>query len=217
MKNPGDGPGHVSVAGGGATRRALPDTHQLNPGRPGPAPLRRRPRNELRPEFPPIRVFNDGSDVWLSRGFHRYHAAKLAGLESVEAEQVQGTRRDAVLDALGDNATHGVRRTNQDKRKAVMTLLEDEEWSSWSDSEMARRTSVSHQTVGRIRQDHSLVQSASEPAPRTYTDRHGNTGTMNTANIGKSNSDRMCTGTSLVLHVDQINPLFPIKSKPQSC
>lgn len=78
----------------------------------------------------------------------------------------------------------GQRRTNADKRKAVMTLLEDGEWSQWSDREIARHTRVDHTTVGRIRA--SLVESTSdEVPPRTYTTRHGTTATMNTSNIGR--------------------------------
>ena len=96
------------------------------------------------------------------------------------------TRRDAVLDALGDNATHGVRRTNADKRKAVMTLLEDDEWVGWADSEIARRCCVDHKTVGRYRDELSPHLGISQVTERTYTTKHGTTAVMNTANIGKS-------------------------------
>ena len=34
----------------------------------------------------------------------------------------------------------------------------------------------------------SLVDSTSEPAPKTYTNKHGQTATMNTANIGRRDS-----------------------------
>jgi len=78
------------------------------------------------------------------------------------------------------NAAHGQRRTNADKRKAVMTLLEDEEWGKWTDREIARHCAVDHTTVGRLRA--SLVENTSEPPPpRTYTTKHGTTATMNTA------------------------------------
>lgn len=38
-------------------------------------------------------------------------------------------KRDALLHAAGANDAHGIRRTSKDKRKAVMALLTDEEWS----------------------------------------------------------------------------------------
>jgi len=63
-----------------------------------------------------------------------------------------------------------------------MTLLEDEEWSQWSDHEIARQCAVHQSTVSRLRS--SLMQSVSEdsgepPPPRTYTNKHGTTATMN--------------------------------------
>lgn len=71
------------------------------------------------------------------------------------------------------------RRTNEDKRRAVMTLLNDAEWATWSDREIARRAGVHHDLVGTLRK--SLAETASEP--RTYTTRHGTVATMNTAHI----------------------------------
>ena len=87
---------------------------------------------------------------------------------------------------MGDNATHGVRRTNADKRKAVMTLLEDDEWAGWSNVKIADACGVADMTVKRIRDEVSPPQSGSEP--RTYTTKRGTTAVMNTANIGKSSS-----------------------------
>jgi len=52
----------------------------------------------------------------------------------LEINIINGTQRDAILHSVGANATHGLRRSNQDKRKAVVTLLEDNEWCQWSDA-----------------------------------------------------------------------------------
>ncbi|MDR9404902.1 MAG: hypothetical protein RI580_15855 [Halothece sp. Uz-M2-17] len=70
-------------------------------------------------------------------------------------------QRDAILHSVGANATHGLRRSNQDKRKAVVTLLQDNEWSQWSDAfgsvfdlrAIARQCQVSTPLVGKIRQE----------------------------------------------------------------
>jgi len=135
-------------------------------------------------DFPPVVLFFDGSDYWLADGFHRFHAYSSANKESIPSEIKKGTRRDAVLYSVGANAAHGLRRTNQDKRQAVETLLQDEEWSKWSDREIARQCGVSHMTVKRIREE-SLSQSYSEP--RTYTTRHGTEATMN---IGQNQKEQ---------------------------
>jgi hypothetical protein len=102
-------------------------------------------------EFPPVQVVYDGADYWLWDGFHRLHARKRNSLYTVPAIVRQGTRRDAVLLSVGANATHGSRRTSEDKRRAVETLLRDPEWSQWSDREIARRAAVDHKTVSARR------------------------------------------------------------------
>lgn len=101
--------------------------------------------------FPPLVVFHDGQDHWLTSGFHRYHAAVAAGFEETDCDVRQGTRREAVLFSAGLNAEHGLRRTNDDKRRAVRKLLEDEEWRSWSDAEIARRARVVQSFVSTMR------------------------------------------------------------------
>lgn len=141
-------------------------------------------------EFPPVVVFHDGVDYWLADGFHRTHAARRILLSDIDADIKQGTKRDAVLYSVGANSDHGLRRSNADKRKAVMTLLEDAEWSRWSNVEIARHCAVSDMTVKRIRDDLSPQQSGSDEPSRTYTTKHGTTATMNTANIGRKESQQ---------------------------
>jgi len=102
--------------------------------------------------FPPVIVFYDGTDFWLCDGFHRYEAAFGAGLTEIAAIVKQGTRRDAVLYSVGANAKHGLRRTNADKRRAVVTLLEDSEWNEWSNRAIAKQVCVSEFMVRKLRQ-----------------------------------------------------------------
>ena len=109
--------------------------------------------------FPPVTVFYDGAAYWLADGFHRVHAHKYLNWLEVEADVHQGTRRDAVLYSVGANAVHGLRRTNDDKRRAVETLLNDPEWAAWSDREISRRAAVSHEFVRQQRPSLSTVDS----------------------------------------------------------
>lgn len=136
-------------------------------------------------KFPPVAVFHDGADYWLADGFHRLFAHKKIGALDIEAEIRQGTKRDAILHSVGANDTHGLRRSNADKRKAVLTLLEDLEWSKWSDNKIAQACGVNQTTVSNYRR--SLMESLSEEAPveRTYTTRHGTEAVMKTGNIGR--------------------------------
>jgi hypothetical protein len=142
-------------------------------------------------DLPPVAVFFDGVAYWLADGFHRYWARKRIERNDIQAEIHEGTLRDAILYSAGANAAHGLRRTNMDKKRAVLTLLEDDEWSSWSDHEIARRCAVNHTTVMRHRA--SLVQSTSEnprkpttqknSAARKFKTKHGTVATMKTGNI----------------------------------
>jgi hypothetical protein len=101
-------------------------------------------------EFPPVLAYFDGISYYLTDGYHRYHAHKKAGKAGIICEVVNGTFTDAVLRATSVNSKHGMRRTYADKRKAVMTLLDDFEWSQWSNSEIARHCGVSHTFVASL-------------------------------------------------------------------
>lgn len=134
--------------------------------------------------FPPLQLVFDGTDYWLWDGFHRDAADERIGLSESVCEVRAGTRRDAVLLAAGANASHGLRRTNDDKRRAALLLLGDAEWARWSDREIARRCAVSHDFVSRLR-----ASLSSHDSERTFTTRHGGTATMDTAAIGRRAAD----------------------------
>ena len=132
-------------------------------------------------KFPPITVFYDGKDRWLADGFHRYFGAKAAGKKSILEVVTSGTKREAVLYSLGANGTHGLNRTNADKRNAVEMMLADAEWAAWSNVAVAKACSVSEGFVRSLR-----INEVTLPVERTYTNKQGTTATMQTARIGKT-------------------------------
>jgi hypothetical protein len=139
-------------------------------------------------ELDPVIVFYDGSDYWLADGFHRCKATEEAGFEDIHVIIHQGTRRDAILYSVGANADHkpAKRRSRADKRRAVTMLLNDPEWSKWSDREIARQCKVSQTFVSSKRKNLTdNVVSENEAKTRTYTTKHGTTATMQVGNIGK--------------------------------
>lgn len=125
--------------------------------------------------FPPLIVFYDGNDYWLADGFHRRAAADSIGVTEFRCEVRGGGLRDAILFSCQVNATHGSPRTAEDKRRAVMKLLEDDEWSHWSDREIARHVKVSHPTVAKLRAEIAPAPTSTEPAQtaRTFVTKHG--------------------------------------------
>ena len=74
-------------------------------------------------KFLPVIVFHDGSDYWLVDGFHRVQAAKKNKRKQIECEIREGTQDDARWFSYQVNSTHGLRRTNTDKQKAVKAAL----------------------------------------------------------------------------------------------
>ncbi|BBU58530.1 hypothetical protein KU6B_47950 [Mameliella alba] len=158
--------------------------------------------------FPAVVVYFDGRDYWLADGFHRVAAWGRIGRIEVPADVRQGGRRQAVLHSCAANAAHGLRRTNADKRRAVMTLLEDDEWSKWSDREIARRCRVHHTTVSKVRAD-VTGEIASEP--RTYTTKHGTEAQMDTSRIGKPEAP----AEDHAIAVDEPQAALPRTDEPQ--
>jgi len=66
----------------------------------------------------------------------------------------------------------------------VQTLLDDPEWSKWSNEKIASVCVVSPHTVADIKKSRSAN---AESEAVTYTTKHGTTAIMNTANIGRKN------------------------------
>ncbi len=105
-------------------------------------------------EFPPVVVFFDGAKHYLADGFHRYLAAKKIEERNMPADVREGTRGDALIHALGANATNGVYRTNADKRNAAEIALE--EWTDRSNGYLADICKVSIEFVRRVRKQLGL-------------------------------------------------------------
>jgi uncharacterized ParB-like nuclease family protein len=102
-------------------------------------------------DFPPVLVYFDGINYYLTDGYHRLFAHKRAEKVSILCNVVQGTLRDAVFHSTGVNTAHGMRRTYADKRKAVMTLLDDFEWEGMGNGQIAKHCHVSPTFVSDLR------------------------------------------------------------------
>lgn len=115
--------------------------------------------------LPPITVFYTGSQYIPADGFHRIAAHSLAGALDIACDVRAGTVRDAILYAAGANASHGKRRSNADKRRAIEALLRDEEWRQKSDRWIADVVKVSDPTVGKVREELYPSQQVQKFAP----------------------------------------------------
>jgi hypothetical protein len=139
-----------------------------------------------------ITVFADKAAgcFWLADGFHRCEAATQAGLTTLPAVVYPGARREALLYATSCNL-HGKARSNADKKKSVLSLLQDAEWGLWSDNHIAKHTGVSQPFVSQLRKSLLTVRSepgerAPHPSPtRQYLTKHGTAATMQVGAIGQ--------------------------------
>jgi len=102
----------------------------------------------------PVTVFWTGERYILADGFHRYYAHLKRGLNSIQAVVIFGSERDAMIHSAGANRLSIKPPTDADRKKAVMMLLEDEEWRSKSNLSIAKHVGVkSHQTVRRYKDE----------------------------------------------------------------
>jgi hypothetical protein len=103
------------------------------------------------------------------------------------ADVRQGTLRDAILYSCSANAAHGMRRTNADKRRAVLRLLEDPEWNANGIRWVARKAGVSEGFVHKLYHDGVSVHGEQMAKPDVrLVERGGTVYEQNTARIGSA-------------------------------
>ena len=103
-------------------------------------------------KLPPLVVFDTKDDgLLLADGFHRYFGFERQGIKEWDCDIREGTRADAIKFALGCNTTHGLRRSNDDKRHSVMIALK--EFSKLSNRMVAQLCLVDDHTVAEVREE----------------------------------------------------------------
>ena len=135
--------------------------------------------------MPALIVFFDGVDHWLAEGFHRWHAARKAGLEKISCDVRKGTLEEARWFSCSVNQTHGLRRSNADKAKAVQAALRHPKGAKMSDHKIAEYVGVHVNTVAKYRGELRADGTTTNCGSRTGRDGR----TTNTANIGNTKKD----------------------------
>lgn len=101
--------------------------------------------------LPPLDVVFDGSNNWLTDGFHRRFSAEKAGLTKLPCIVTPGTREEAQWASYAANQAHGLRRSNDDKRRAVLAALRHPKGKTISDNLIAEHVGVNQTTVSKYR------------------------------------------------------------------
>ncbi|MBI4749179.1 MAG: ParB N-terminal domain-containing protein [Acidobacteria bacterium] len=114
-------------------------------------------------QFPPVDVYFDEHQYWLADGFHRVEAARRVQYTAFPARVFHGSRREAQLHSIQSNITHGLQRSDADKRMVVLMLLQDDEWCHQSNYEIARYSAISVSFVRKIKQEIDQLVSSLHP------------------------------------------------------
>jgi hypothetical protein len=138
-------------------------------------------------EFPPIRVWCDGANYWLTDGFHRVAAAQTIGRASLTAEILYGSLSEAQWDSYAANSSHGVRRTTEECRRIVRLALRHRNAARRSNVEIAKHLHIPEATLRRWRK--SLSSPSDDDKERVVT-RGESTYVLRTAGIGQGGSRR---------------------------
>ena len=113
-------------------------------------------------------MFHDGNEYILADGFHRVMAASRNLSQTISSDVRKGTKLDALKFALGANITHGLKRTNADKRHSVMLAVEA--WPELNDQAVADLCGVGKAFVNEYRKELSSVDNSIQPATRKGKD-----------------------------------------------
>jgi len=130
--------------------------------------------------FPPVEAFKLDGRLHVVDGFHRVKAAIRAKVAKIPVNIRQGTADDALLFCVRANSTHGLRRTNEDKRRAVMMLLKHPIYGQHGKGKIAELAGVSKPMVidivrqlqgepTSVERRKSRVSSGVESTPSTST------------------------------------------------
>lgn len=101
-------------------------------------------------KFPPLEVVFDGRMYYLWDGFHRLFAGQAAGIKMFECNITKGTARDAVWLSFSANKSHGMPRDEQSTRDIIKRILDDEEWATKTQEEIAKHIGITQQRVSKL-------------------------------------------------------------------
>lgn len=120
------------------------------------------------PKLPRIDVFGpDERGVYhVGDGFHRLAAHRQTGSVTIDCNVRPGGATEALLWALQANETHGLRRTDADRRNAIKIALLKGGMASRTDNDIAKNViRCNHITVGRVRRE--LIEQGLLEPPET--------------------------------------------------
>lgn len=103
--------------------------------------------------MPPVIVATTDEGLAVVDGIHRTLAAKRLAFEMVPAVMVSIGLDEAIWASCAVNTDHGLRRSAEDKRRAIRTALRHRRGATLSDRAIAAHVGVSPTIVGNVRRE----------------------------------------------------------------
>lgn len=121
-------------------------------------------------ELPPVVLFYDRTNkrYLIADGRHRCAARVLLNRREIMAEVQDGDINDALRYALTANTTHGVPRSNADKRQCIIQAIK--QWPDITDTQISKMAEVDNKTVTPIRQEMEKKKQVAVVPVRTTKD-----------------------------------------------
>ena len=144
--------------------------------------------------FPPITVFFDleNEQYILADGFHRLFAhLRVKPNDPIIIEQILGNVKDAQWFSIGANKSHGLKRSNEDKRNAVELALLHPTGIGMSNRQVAEHVGVTHSLINKVRKEMETDGRLETTSSRVGADGR----TYNISNLSKTPSaEHICGG-----------------------
>lgn len=156
--------------------------------------------------FDPVILYRDAEgNHWLADGFHREEADDINGETHTRAEIRPGERRAALLYAISEaNNKHGLPPSLDDRRNMARIMLEDAEWSQWSNRVVGGKVGLSHPTIGKMRQEIEEATGNNYQSTRIGADGRE----TDTTNIGSNQTARATAKPSPPAHTASNGAVF---------
>lgn len=160
-------------------------------------------------EFPPVTVWTDGFENWLTDGFHRVIAAERLGWTEITAEVRPGSLEEARWDSFSANTTHGLPRSRADIKHLVSSALRHPKATPLSTNQIAKHLGLPEATVRRWR---NRLLSEKADGHRRSALRGGKAYEISISQIGKSSAPQR----QIKKRIDLQNGLGNMKSLASS-
>jgi len=117
-------------------------------------------------DMDPVTLFDTGKALLLADGAHRRAAYIKAGKTEIPAVTVKGTHSDALRYSIQKNCRHGIKVTNQDKRRAASLAVLDADLAKLPDAELGELIGVSGTLVADCRRGETPAAKRERAASR---------------------------------------------------